>query len=352
MRVNFRCGAAPERGVTQALKRGDLIGRGVNFARELATEPGSTATPAYLGEVARKLASVGGPSLKVKVLGEPQLKRIGAEGILAVGQGSRQPSRLVVLEYKCGRKNARRLAMIGKGVTFDTGGISIKPHLKMHEMKYDMCGAAAVLGVFSVIAELKPGVDLVGLVPAAENMPGGASYKPGDIIRLHCGKTVEIVNTDAEGRLLLCDALSYAERNYQPDAMVDFATLTGAVLICLGLEMSAVMGNDPGMVEAVVEAGSSSGDTCWPLPLAEEFKEQMRSRVADIRNLDPSRNAGTITAGAFLNEAVGEDTPWAHVDIAGTAWNSSDPGSGYVAGGATGFGVRLAFEYLRARAGA
>jgi leucyl aminopeptidase len=340
-KLAYRAGEKPLKAVTDAFLRGDLIGQGVNTARDLSNEPGATATPTYLSTVAKSYAK-GAKSVTVKVLGEPQLKKLGAGGILAVGQGSREESRMIVMEYKSGRKNAPRLAVIGKGLTFDAGGISLKPGSKMEDMKFDMCGSAAVLGLFSVIADLKPNVDVIGVVPSAENLPDGAAYKPGDIITLLCGKTVEIINTDAEGRLLLCDALTYAEKTYKPDAMIDFATLTGAVLVAFGHEMSAVMGNDAAMVEAVVDAGSKSGDRCWPMPLADEYKAMIESPIADIRNSTNTRDAGTITAGAFLDAAV-QDTPWAHVDIAGTAWMPKK--AGYISG-PSGVGVHLLVDLL------
>jgi len=345
--VHLRAGEAASRELAAAAQKGWLIGEGVNHARDLAQHPGCVVTPGRLADEARAVAKVS-PKVKVKVLGEAQLKKLGAGGILAVGQGSVEESRLIALEYRSGKRNARRLAVIGKGITFDSGGISIKPSAQMEEMKYDMCGAAAVLGLFRVIERLAPGVDVLGVIPSAENMPDGGSYKPGDIIKLLCGKTVEIVNTDAEGRLLLCDALSWAEREFEPDAMVDLATLTGAVLVCLGHEMSAVLGNDPAMVEAVVDAGARSGDVCWPLPLAEDYKAMVKSTVADIRNSTNTRDAGTITAACFLNEAVSAETPWAHLDIAGTAWVAKK--AGYMAG-PTGVGVHLLAELLDTFAG-
>ena len=341
--VAVRAGAQPAKALVESIARGALIGEGVNAARDLAQEPGNRVTPGALAARAQEIGRASAGAVKVKVLGEAQLRKLGAGGILAVGQGSREESRLIALEYRCGRKDARRLAVIGKGITFDSGGISIKPAAAMEEIKYDMCGAAAVLGLFQIISRLRPGVDLLGVIPSAENLPDGGAYKPGDIIRLLCGKTVEVVNTDAEGRLLLCDALTWAERTFEPDAMVDLATLTGAVLICLGHEMSAVLGNDPAMVEAVVDAGSRSGDVCWPLPLAEDYKAMVKSTIADIRNSTNTREAGTITAACFLNEAVGEETPWAHLDIAGTAWVAKK--AGYPAG-PTGVGVHLLAELL------
>ncbi|MFA7330711.1 MAG: leucyl aminopeptidase [Candidatus Delongbacteria bacterium] len=341
--VSLRAGESATKELAAAWAKGWLIGEGVNYARDLAQEPGNSVTPTRLGLEAQEIAKASGGLVKVKVLGEAQLQKLGAGGILAVGQGSREESRLIALEYRCGKKNARRLAFIGKGLTFDAGGISLKPGAGMEEMKYDMCGGAAVLGLFRVLARLKPDVDVLGVIPSAENLPDGAAYKPGDIIRLLCGKTVEIVNTDAEGRLLLCDALTWAERTFQPDAMVNLATLTGAVLICLGHEMSAVLGNDPAMVEAVVDAGSRSGDVCWPLPLAEDYKAMVKSTVADIRNSTNTREAGTITAACFLNEAVSEETPWAHLDIAGTAWVPKKAG---YAPGPTGVGVHLLVDLL------
>jgi leucyl aminopeptidase len=340
--LSLRAGEAASKDLAAALAKGWLIGEGVNYARDLAQEPGNTVTPGRLAQEAQAIAKAS-PKVKVKVLGETQLQKLGAGGILAVGQGSREESKLIALEYRCGKKNARRLAFIGKGLTFDAGGISLKPGAGMEEMKYDMCGGAAVLGLFRVLERLKPEVDVLGVIPSAENLPDGAAYKPGDIIRLLCGKTVEVVNTDAEGRLLLCDALTWAERTFQPDAMLDLATLTGAVLICLGHEMSAVLGNDPAMVEAVVDAGSRSGDVCWPLPLAEDYKAMVKSTVADIRNSTNTRDAGTITAACFLNEAVSEETPWAHLDIAGTAWVPKK--AGYLPG-PTGVGVHLMAELL------
>lgn len=341
--VHLRAGDQPAKALGDAFLRGTLIGEGVNQARDLAQEPGNTINPGTLAAAAQAIGKASGGAVKVKVLGEAQLQKLGAGGILAVGQGSKEESRLISLEYHCGRKGARRLAFIGKGITFDSGGISLKPGAQMEDMKYDMSGAAAVLGLFQIISRLKPDVDVLGVIPSAENMPDGGSYKPGDIIRLLCGKTVEIVNTDAEGRLLLVDALTWAERTFKPDGMVDFATLTGAVLVCLGHEMSAVLGNDPAMVEAVVDAGSHSGDVCWPLPLAEDYKAMVKSTVADIRNSTNTRDAGTITAACFLNEAVSEETPWAHVDIAGTAWMGKK--AGYVPG-PTGVGVHLMVDLL------
>ena len=347
-RIHLRAGARPASGIREAVARGALIGEGVNAARDLAQEPGNEMRPGTLARKAQEIGKATGGAVKVKVLGEAQLRRLGAGGILAVGQGSVQESRLIALEYRCGKRNARRLAVIGKGITFDAGGLSLKPAAQMEEMKYDMCGAAAVLGLFQILPRLRPGLDVLGVIPSAENLPDGGAYKPGDIIRLLCGKTVEVVNTDAEGRLLLCDALSWAERTWRPDAMVDLATLTGAVLVCLGHEMSAVLGNDPAMVEAVVDAGSRSGDFCWPLPLAEDYQAMVKSTVADIRNSTNSRDAGTITAACFLNEAVSADTPWAHLDIAATAWVAKK--AGYVPG-PTGVGVHLLAELLQTFAG-
>ncbi len=341
--LSFRASAKPSAAISKAFTSGSVIGEGVNFARDMAHHPANTVTPGYLANAAKSIAKASGGKVKATIMGETQLKKMGAGGILAVGQGSAEESRLIAMEYTCGKKNARKLAVIGKGITFDSGGISIKPSASMEDMKYDMCGAAAVFGLFSVIAELKPDIDVLGVVPTAENLPDGHALKPGDIIKLLCGKTVEVINTDAEGRLLLVDALAWAEKTWKPDAMIDFATLTGAVLIAFGHQMSAVMGNDPAMVEAVVDAGSRSGDTCWPMPLAEEFKAMIKSPIADIRNSTNTREAGTITAGCFLNEAVTADTPWAHVDIAGTAWMNGKPG--YV-NGPTGVGVHLLAELI------
>jgi leucyl aminopeptidase len=316
-------------------------GEAVNFARRLADLPGNVVNPEYLARTARELKSA---RIQVRVLDDKTLLRQKFGGIMAVGQGSANPPRLAVLEYKSGKRNVPKVVLVGKGVTFDSGGISLKPGAGMDTMKGDMAGAAAVLGVFSALDRLQPAVDVVGLVPAAENMPDGASYRPGDIIRAYSGKTVEILNTDAEGRLLLADALAYGESKFKPTAIIDMATLTGACVVALGHELTAVISNHQDLVLELVAAGSREGDPAWQLPLVPEFEKMVESKVADLRNTTNSRDAGTITAGAFLKAHLSQDTPWAHLDIAGTAWKKATP---LHEEGPTGAPVRLLLNFLQ-----
>ncbi|HWT91218.1 MAG TPA: hypothetical protein VN179_08890, partial [Solirubrobacterales bacterium] len=280
-------------------------------------------------------------ALSVEVLGRPEIEAKKMGGLLAVSQGGPQEPKLIVLRYS-GGGSGPTLGLVGKGVTFDTGGISLKPGAGMSDMKMDMSGAAAVLEAVAAIAELGLPLDLVAVVPSTENMPSGTAIKPGDVITQYSGKTVEVNNTDAEGRLILADALAYAIE-LGAERLVDMATLTGAVVIALGSTYAAVIANDDDIAGAVSEAGERSGELTWRLPLHPEYRELMKGKVADLSNLASKRKAGTITAGAFLEEFVGE-TPWAHVDIAGTAW---DVGRPYVGSGASGYGVRLLVELAR-----
>jgi leucyl aminopeptidase len=264
--------------------------------------------------------------------------------LLAVGQGSAQEPRFIALEYKGG--DGAPVVLVGKGVTFDTGGISIKPAQSMEEMKYDMSGAAAVLGTFEVLGRLKPRINVIGLVPSAENMPSSTAYRPGDVVKTLLGKTIEVVNTDAEGRLLLCDALAWARR-YSPACVLDIATLTGAIVIALGHSAIGVMGTDEGLVSEVVAAGDRAGERAWPLPLWDEYRDLIKSDIADVKN-SGGRPAGSITAGWFLREFV-DGFPWAHLDIAGTAYTERDAPD--IAKGPTAAGVRLFSEFLLGRTG-
>ena len=311
-----------------------------NRARDLQNIPANVATPTFLAERAEEIAA-GSEALSTETLGQAELEAKGMGGILAVSQGGPQEPKLVVLRYR-GGSSGPTLALVGKGVTFDTGGISLKPGAGMQEMKMDMSGAAAVLEAVAAIAELGLALDLIALVPTTENMPSGTAIKPGDIITQYSGKTVEVNNTDAEGRLILADALAYAVE-LGAERIVDLATLTGAVTIALGSTYAAVIANDDDFAGEVIAAGERSGELVWRLPLHPEYKELMKGKVADLSNLASQRKAGTITAGSFLEEFVGE-TPWAHVDIAGTAW---DTGRAYVGKGASGFGVRLLVELAR-----
>jgi leucyl aminopeptidase len=326
----------------EGVRVGAAVARAENLARTLGNLPGNVATPTHLAETARRIADEQG--LSCTILGREELRSEGMKALLAVSQGSEQEPKLIVLEHRGGGEGEAPLVLVGKGLTFDSGGISIKPAQGMEEMKFDMCGGAAVLGAMQAIGELKVPANVIGVVPASENLISGAAVKPGDIIGSHLGKTIEVVNTDAEGRLILADALSYVRR-FDPAAVVDAATLTGACVIALGHQASAVMGNDEALIEELRAAGARSGERVWPLPMFDEYKEQLRSDYADIKNTG-GRPAGTITAGWFLREFVG-DFPWAHLDIAGTAWGEGK--LSYQIKGATGVPTRLFVEWVLSR---
>ena len=329
---------------TAALERGHRIGAAVGagqaLARDVQVLPGNECTPTYLADVARQLADRHGFSVTILDKAAIVKEKLGA--LLAVAQGSAEEPRFIALEYK--GSTGAPIVLIGKGVTFDTGGISIKPAQSMEEMKYDMSGAAAVLGTFEALGRLKPKLHVVGLIPSAENMPSATAYKPGDVVRSHLGKTIEVVNTDAEGRLLLGDALSYARR-YKPACVVDAATLTGAIVIALGHTASGVMGTDDALIEELRTAGERAGERLWPLPLWDEFRDLIKSDIADMKN-SGGRPAGSISAGWFLREFA-EGYPWAHLDIAGTAYSDRDDVTRVK--GPTGVGVRLFSEFVLAR---
>jgi leucyl aminopeptidase len=311
-----------------------------NRARDLQLTPANVATPSFLAERAEEIAA-GFETVSAEVLGRAELEAKGMGGLLAVSQGGPQEPKLIVLRYSGGGGGAP-VAFVGKGVTFDTGGISLKPGAGMQEMKMDMSGAAAVLEAVAAIAELRLPVEILAVVPTTENMPSGTAIKPGDVITQYNGKTVEVNNTDAEGRLILADALAYAVE-LGAERLVDIATLTGAVAIALGSTYAGLVSNDDELAAAVTAAGEKTGELLWRLPLHPEYKELMKGTVADLSNLGKKREAGTITAASFLEEFVGE-TPWAHLDIAGSAW---DIGRAYVGDDANGFGVRLLVEYAR-----
>lgn len=325
-------------------KVGLALARGENFARTLQARPGNFATPTHLAEEAKAMAKAMG--LKISVLGPKEMEAEKMGALLAVAQGSEEKPRLIVLEHRGGEKEDPPLVLVGKGLTFDAGGISIKPSAGMEEMKYDMSGGAAVLGALQAVAELDIPLNVVGIVPSSENLLNGKAVKPGDVIKTREGKTVEVINTDAEGRLILADALSYGQ-SFKPAAMVDCATLTGACVIALGHVASAVLGSDEALVEELREAGDRSGERCWPLPLWKEYREQLDSTVADLQNIG-GRPAGAITAAAFLKEFVGE-VPWAHLDIAGTAYGEGK--LSYQRKGGAGVPTRLLVEWVRGRAG-
>jgi leucyl aminopeptidase len=321
---------------------GQAVAEGQALTRRLQFLPPNTCTPAYLADAARQLGAAHG--FDVTVLDRDQMQREGMGALLAVAQGSATEPRFVVVEYH-GADDAPPVVLVGKGVTFDTGGISIKPAAQMEEMKYDMSGAAAVLGAFEVLGRLKPKLNVVGLIPTTDNMPSGSAVRPADVVKALSGKTIEIVNTDAEGRLILADALSYARR-FKPAAVLDAATLTGAAVIVLGHAASAVMGTDEALLDEVRRAGDRAGDRVWPLPMYEEYRDLIKSDIADVKN-SGGRPAGTITAGWFLREFA-NGYPWVHIDVAGTAYTDSD--SPPLAKGPAGVPTRLFAEFLLGRA--
>lgn len=310
-------------------------------ARDMANEPANHWTPGHFADFAQALAKDHG--LKCTVLGKAELTKLKMGGILGVNQGTTEPPKMVILEYRTGKK-VPTLMLVGKGLTFDSGGISIKPSHGMHEMKYDMCGGAAVLSCLEAVAIERPlSLDIVAIIPSTDNMPGPGALKPGDVISQYNGKTVEIISTDAEGRLLLADALAYGIKKFKPEMVVDLATLTGAVIVGLGHHISGMMSNNEELAARLERAGLVSGEPVWRLPLNKDYTKQLESKVADLKNVG-DHGAGTITAGAFLKEFVG-DTPWVHLDIAGTAWNFTE--KSYVPKGPSGIGVRLLLELIR-----
>ncbi len=326
--------------ISEGHRIGAALAAGHLFARGIQVLPGNICTPTYLGRTAEELAARHG--FKATVLDKAAIVREKMGALLAVAQGSAEEPRFIALEYQ--GADGPPVVLVGKGVTFDTGGISIKPAQNMEDMKYDMSGAAAVLGTFEVLGRLRPKVHAVGLIPTTENMPSGTAVKPGDVITSHFGKTIEIINTDAEGRLILCDALSYARR-YHPACVLDIATLTGAMVVALGHSATGVMGTDDALLEEVRAAGEKAGERVWPLPLWDEYRDLMKSDIADVKNAG-GRPAGSISAGWFLREFV-DGYPWAHLDIAGTAYTERDDPTRVK--GPTGVGVRLFSEFLLAR---
>ncbi|MGC3871832.1 leucyl aminopeptidase [Halomonas sp. GXIMD04776] len=326
--------ASSERG----LRIGDALGEGINFTRTLGNLPGNVCTPRYLAEQAEQLGQASAGTLSVEILDEEALEALGARTLLSVGRGSKEPSRLIVMRYQ-GADNDQEAphVLVGKGITFDSGGISLKPGADMDEMKYDMCGAASVLGTFKALAAIKPKLNVVGIIAAAENMPDGRATKPGDIIKTLKGLTVEVLNTDAEGRLVLCDALTYAER-FEPASVVDIATLTGAMVMALGNHATGLFSNDDDLALDLLDAGETAWDRAWHMPLWDEYQSQLDSNFADLANIG-GRPAGAVTAACYLSRFA-DKYPWAHLDIAGTAWISGKEK------GATGRPVGLLTQYL------
>ncbi|MCA0914627.1 leucyl aminopeptidase [Marinobacter nauticus] len=324
-----------------AFNLGLATGRGMNYTKDLGNTPPNICHPVWLAEQAKAMAK-DYDSIQTEVLDEKQMEKLGMNTILAVGKGSKQPPRLIVMEYRGGKTKDKPYVLVGKGITFDTGGISLKPGEGMDEMKYDMGGSASVFGTMKVLAETKPKINVVAVIAAAENMPDGGASRPGDIVKTLSGMTVEILNTDAEGRLVLCDALTYVKK-FDPAAVVDMATLTGACIIALGSHATGLLSNNDELANELLAAGERTGDRAWRLPLWDEYQSQLDSNFADMANIG-GRPAGTITAACFLSRFA-KDYRWAHLDIAGTAWNSGK------AKGATGRPVPLLVDYLMTHAG-
>lgn len=319
------------------LEYGQAAGEGINYARELGNLPGNICTPTYLAEQALALAKSHVGALKVQVLDEKQMKKLGMGALLSVSAGSDQPAQLITMEYSGGPKKSAPIVLVGKGITFDTGGVSLKPGAGMDEMKFDMCGAASVLGVMRALLRLAPKINVIGVIAAAENMPSGGATKPGDVVTSMSGQTIEILNTDAEGRLVLCDALTYVER-FKPAAVVDIATLTGACVIALGNHASGLFSNHQPLADALLSAGNEAQDRAWQMPLWEDYQKGLQSNFADMANVG-GREGGSITAACFLSRYT-RAYHWAHLDVAGTAWQSGG------AKGATGRPVGLLLQYL------
>jgi leucyl aminopeptidase len=323
------------------LEEGSRVGDGVNFARRLADLPGNILTPAKFVEEIQKLQKK--YKWEVEVLHKAQLEKQGLNALLAVSAGAQNNPYLALIKYNYSDAN-EKIALVGKGVTFDSGGISLKPSKNMEEMKYDMCGAAAVLGSMKVISESQLPAGVIAAIPLVENLPSGTAIRPGDIVTSYSGKTVEIINTDAEGRLILADAISYVIKNYAPNILVDLATLTGAIITALGHMDAGLMSNDKILIDELQESGNITGERVWPLPIWEEYDGLVKSNIADLRNTSKESGAGAITAAVFLRQFV-ENIRWAHLDIAGTAWGMPD--RSYRPKGATGFGVRLIYHWLK-----
>ena len=329
--------------LNKIIKRGEIISNAIILSRDLSNLPSNDCTPTYLAQRVKKISS--GRPIKTTVFTTQKLKQLGFGGLLGVAQGSKQPPCFIIMEYSGGKRREKPIVFVGKTITFDTGGISIKPSASMHEMKHDKSGGATVIGIMQAVADLKLPINVVGLIPATENMPGGSAYKPGDILTFYNKKTAEILNTDAEGRVILADALSYAQ-TYKPKMIIDFATLTGACIVALGNVASGMIGNDKKIMNLLMKSAEHTGEKVWELPLWDEYKKLIRSDVADIKNIG-GRGAGTITAAAFLSHFVGE-YPWVHLDIAGTAWTQEGtPKKSYIKKGATGVGVLLSIDFLK-----
>ncbi len=338
----FFCAISPRKNQAAAeiaVHEGNAIANGIALAKELGNLPGNICTPSYLADQANSLANHF-KSIKTRILEEEDMNELGMGALLSVSKGSRQPAKLIVMEYNGGKKEAKPVVLVGKGLTFDAGGISLKPGASMDEMKFDMCGSASVFGTIKALAEMDSPINVTGIVPSSENLPDGNANKPGDVVTSMAGTTIEILNTDAEGRLLLCDALTYAEQ-FNPDVVIDIATLTGACVIALGKHASGLFSNYTPLTKAIQQAAEQSGDKVWELPLWDDYQEQLKTNFADVANIG-GRDAGSITAACFLSRFT-KKYHWAHLDIAGTAWlTGTDKG-------ATGRPVPLLIQFLMNR---
>ena len=328
--------------IESAIKKAQIITQAVYFARDLVSAPSNEMTPSIMAQKAREIARK--KNVSCKVLDKEKMKEMGMNALLAVASGSNEEPKFIILEYSGGKKSAAPIVLVGKGLTFDSGGISIKPSDKMEEMKSDMSGGAAVMGVIMAAADLHLSLNIIGFIPATENMPGGTAYKPGDILKSYSGKTIEVLNTDAEGRLILADALAYASE-FKPEVVIDVATLTGACIVALGDDVIGMLGTDDKLKSEIDRAAQTTGELVWELPLWEGYHELIKSDIADYKN-SSGRSAGTITAAAFLSKFTG-DAPWVHLDIAGPAWTNKE--KTYIPKGASGVAVRLLVEFLRNR---
>ncbi|MFD2229892.1 leucyl aminopeptidase [Alkalimarinus sediminis] len=336
--VAFYCGNEADTAVAeQAIAEGSAIAAGVTVAKTLGNLPGNICTPTYLATKAEEIAKDNN-SVTTTILDETKMAALGMHSLLSVSAGSEEPAHLIIMEYKGADADEQAHVLVGKGITFDSGGISLKPGEAMDEMKYDMCGAASVFGTMTAITELQPKINITAIIAAAENMPSGKATKPGDIVSTMSGQTVEILNTDAEGRLVLCDAITYAEQNHNPASIVDIATLTGACIIALGHHTTGLLGNDDDLANELLAAGTKAADKAWRLPIGDEYQAQLDSNFADMQNIG-GRPAGTITAACFLSRFA-KNMKWAHLDIAGTAWVSGK------SKGATGRPVPMLTQYI------
>ncbi len=331
---------------TESSKKGATIANAVCEARDLANNPPNVSTPSRLAEFAQEVGKKG--DMKVTIFDREEFTKMGMGAFAGVAQGTNEPPKFIIMEYfGADSKDEKPVVLVGKGLTFDTGGISLKPGAKMDEMKFDMCGSAIVFGTMSAVAELRPKKNIVAIVPSTHNMLGGSAFLPGDILTAYNGKTIEILNTDAEGRLILADALSYASKHYNPEFMVDFATLTGACVVTFGHIASAILGNNKGLIENIQKSSENTGELVWELPLWDEYCDQVKSNISDVKNLGSPGQAGTIAGAAFLKAFVGEDIPWTHFDVAGTAWGVEN--RSYIQkNGASGQVVRLILDLIGA----